>query len=68
MKIKKNKLLIYLSLGGLLLLFTHCTTFISDNNMRWTAQYDFIDLYKKRNNGFKTVFRRPFKTQAHQVV
>lgn len=52
MKIKKNKLLIYLSLGGLLLLFTHCTTFISDNNMRWTAQYDFIDLYKKRNNGF----------------
>ncbi|MFC2692330.1 MAG: hypothetical protein ACFN23_02970, partial [Capnocytophaga gingivalis] len=20
--------------------------------MRWTAQYDFIDLYKKRNNGF----------------
>mgnify|MGYP000845729047 FL=1 len=52
MKIKKNKLLIYLSLGVLLLLFTHCTTFISDNNMRWTAQYDFIDLYKKRNNGF----------------
>ena len=52
MKIKKNKLLIYLSLGGLLLLFTHCTTFVSDNNMRWTAQYDFIDLYKKRNNGF----------------
>ena len=23
-----------------------------DDNMKWTAQYNFMDLYKKRNNGF----------------
>ena len=23
-----------------------------DNNMKWTAKYNFMDLYKKRNNGF----------------
>ena len=23
-----------------------------DNNMKWTAQYNFMDLYKKRNKGF----------------
>ena len=61
MKIKKNKLLIYLSLGVLLLLFTHCTTFISDNNMRWTAQYDFIDLYKKKKQWFQSWFRQRIK-------
>ena len=52
MKIKKNKLPIYLKLAILLILFTNCSTLIPDNNMKWTAQYNFIDLYKKRNNGF----------------
>ena len=52
MKIKKNKLPIYLKLVILLISFTSCSTLIPDNNMKWTAQYDFIDLYKKRNNGF----------------
>ena len=51
-KTKKNKFLIYLKLGILFILFTQCITLIPDNNMKWTAQYDFIDLYKKRNNGF----------------
>ena len=23
-----------------------------DDNMKWTAKYNFLDLYKKRNNGF----------------
>ena len=23
-----------------------------DDNMKWTAKYNFMDLYKKRNNGF----------------
>ena len=68
MKTTKNRLLIGLQLAILLILVMGCTTLIPDNNMKWTAQYDFIDLYKKRNNGFKTVFRRPFKTQTHQVV
>ena len=31
----------------LLISFTSCSTLIPDNNMKWTAQYDFIDLYKK---------------------
>ena len=51
-KTKKNEFLIYLKLGILFILFTQCTTLIPDNNMKWTVQYDFIDLYKKRNNGF----------------
>ena len=52
MKIKKNKLPIYLKLAILLILFTNCSTLIPDNNMKWTAQYNFMDLYKKRNKGF----------------
>ena len=52
MKIMKNRLLIGLQLAILLILVMGCTTLIPDNNMKWTAQYDFIDLYKKRNNGF----------------
>ena len=52
MKTTKNRLLIGLQLAILLILVMGCTTLIPDNNMKWTAQYDFIDLYKKRNNGF----------------
>ena len=52
MKIMKNRLLIGLQLAILLILVMGCTTLIPDNNMKWTAQYNFIDLYKKRNNGF----------------
>ena len=52
MKIMKNRLLIGLQLAILLILVMGCTTLIPDNNMKWTAEYDFIDLYKKRNNGF----------------
>ena len=52
MKIKKNKLPMYLKLAILLILFTNCTTLIPDNNMKWTAQYNFMDLYKKKNGSF----------------
>ena len=52
MKTTKNRLLIGLQLAILLILVMGCSTLIPDNNMKWTAQYDFIDLYKKRNNGF----------------
>jgi len=52
MKTTKNRLLIGLQLAILLILVMGCTTLIPDNNMKWTAQYNFIDLYKKRNNGF----------------
>ena len=52
MKTTKNRLLIGLQLAILLILVMGCTTLIPDNNMKWTAQYDFIDLYKKRNHGF----------------
>ena len=52
MKIMKNRLLIGLQLAILLILVMGCTTLIPDNNMKWTAQYNFMDLYKKRNNGF----------------
>ena len=52
MKTTKNRLLIGLQLAILLILVMGCTTLIPDNNMKWTAEYDFIDLYKKRNNGF----------------
>ena len=52
MKKTKNRLLIGLQLAILLILVMGCTTLIPDNNMKWTAQYDFIDLYKKRNHGF----------------
>ena len=32
---------------------TSCSMFIpKDDNMKWTAQYNFMDLYKKRNHGF----------------
>ena len=32
---------------------TSCSMFIpKDENMKWTAQYNFMDLYKKRNHGF----------------
>ena len=52
MKTTKNRLLIGLQLAILLILVMGCITLIPDNNMKWTAQYDFIDLYKKRNKGF----------------
>ena len=52
MKIKKNKLPMYLKLAILLILFTNCTTLIPDNNMKWTAQYNFMDLYKKKNGPY----------------
>ena len=52
MKTTKNRLLIGLQLAILLILVMGCTTLIPDNNMKWTAEYDFIDLYKKRNKGF----------------
>ena len=52
MKIMKNRLLIGLQLAILLILVMGCTTLIPDNNMKWIAEYDFIDLYKKRNHGF----------------
>ena len=52
MKTTKNRLLIGLQLAILLILVMGCTTLIPDNNMKWTAQYDFMDLYKKRNHGF----------------
>ena len=52
MKIMKNRLLIGLQLAILLILVMGCTTLIPDNNMKWTAQYNFMDLYKKRNHGF----------------
>ena len=52
MKTTKNRLLIGLQLAILLILFTNCSTLIPDNNMKWTAQYNFMDLYKKRNKGF----------------
>ena len=52
MKTTKNRLLIGLQFAILLILVMGCTTLIPDNNMKWTAQYDFIDLYKKRNHGF----------------
>ena len=43
---KENKLPIYIELAILLISFMGCITLITDNNMKWTAQYD-IDLYKK---------------------
>ena len=52
MKTTKNRLLIGLQLAILLILVMGCSTLIPDNNMKWTAQYNFMDLYKKRNNGF----------------
>lgn len=52
MKTMKNRLLIDLQLAILLILVMGCTTLIPDNNMKWTAQYNFMDLYKKRNHGF----------------
>ena len=52
METMKNRLLIGLQLSILLILVMGCTILIPDNNMKWTAQYDFIDLYKKRNHGF----------------
>ena len=52
MKTTKNRLLIGLQFAILLILVMGCITLIPDNNMKWTAQYDFIDLYKKRNHGF----------------
>ena len=47
METMKNRLLIGLQLSILLILVMGCTILIPDNNMKWTAQYDFIDLYKK---------------------
>ena len=52
MKTTKNRLLIGLQLAILLILVMGCSTLIPDNNMKWTAQYNFMDLYKKRNKGF----------------
>ena len=49
---KKNKISTYLVFHILLILYTNCSTLIPDNNMKWTAQYNFMDLYKKRNHGF----------------
>ena len=41
---------------GMLLLaifLTSCSMFIlKDDNMKWTAQYNFMDLYKKKNGSF----------------
>ena len=32
---------------------TSCSMFTpKDNNMKWTAEYNFIDLYKKKNGPF----------------
>ena len=45
---KKNKILTYLVFHILLILFTNCTTLIPDNNMKWSDEYNFIDLYKKK--------------------
>jgi len=46
----------YLPKIGMLLLaifLTSCSMFIlKDNNMKWTAQYNFMDLYKKKNGPF----------------
>ena len=52
MKTTKTRLLIDLQLAILLILVMGCTTLIPDNNMKWTAQYDFIDLYKKKNGPY----------------
>ena len=52
MKTTKNRLLIGLQLAILLILVMGCTTLIPDNNMKWTAQYNFMDLYKKKNGPF----------------
>ena len=52
METMKNRLLIGLQLSILLILVMGCSTLIPDNNMKWTAQYNFMDLYKKRNKGF----------------
>ena len=52
MKIMKNRLLIGLQLAILLILVMGCTTLVPDNNMKWTAQYNFMDLYKKKNGPF----------------
>ena len=52
MKIMKNRLLIGLQLAILLILVMGCTTLIPDNNMKWTAEYNFMDLYKKKNGPF----------------
>ena len=52
MKTIKNRLLIGLQLAILLILVMGCTTLIPDNNMKWTAQYNFMDLYKKKNGPF----------------
>ena len=52
MKTTKNRLLIGLQLAILLILVMGCTTLIPDNNMKWTAQYNFMDLYKKKNGSF----------------
>jgi len=48
METMKNRLLIGLQLAILLILYTNCSTLIPDNNMKWTAEYNFIDLYKKK--------------------
>ena len=52
MKTTKNRLLIGLQFAILLILVMGCTTLIPDNNMKWTAQYNFMDLYKKKNGPF----------------
>ena len=52
MKTTKNRLLIGLQLAILLILVMGCTTLIPDNNMKWTAQYNFMDLYKKKNGSY----------------
>ena len=52
MKTTKNRLLIGLQLAILLILVMGCSTLIPDNNMKWTAQYNFMDLYKKKNGPF----------------
>jgi len=52
MKIMKNRLLIGLQFAILLILVMGCTTLIPDNNMKWTAEYNFMDLYKKKNGPF----------------
>ena len=52
METMKNRLLIGLQLSILLILVMGCTILIPDNNMKWTAQYNFMDLYKKKNGSY----------------
>ena len=51
-----KKMRTYLPTIGMLfsaIFLTSCSMFIlKDDNMKWTAQYNFMDLYKKKNGSF----------------